>query len=116
MVRPLSKQAKSRIMSSAQMYLSEGSVISQRSFLGFKGLPTACWVAVVAVFICLLGQSILGGAQTLGGVTGTVTDSTGAAVSGAQIEVTNEATGILAKAASTQAGSFSVTALTPGAY
>jgi hypothetical protein len=66
--------------------------------------------------MCVLGQSKPGAAQALGGVAGTVTDSTGAVVLGAQIEVTNEATGVLAKATSTQAGSFSVTALAPGAY
>jgi hypothetical protein len=91
-------------------------VIPQRSFLGFKGVPPACLAAVVAVCLCILGQSIPAVGQALGGVTGTVTDSSGALVPGAQITVTNEATGVLAKAVSTQAGSFSVTALAPGTY
>ena len=55
-------------------------------------------------------------AQTLGGVTGTVSDASGALIPGAEIEVTNEATGVMQKATSTQAGAFSVTALAPGSY
>lgn len=68
------------------------------------------------VLCSVLVQSPRAVAQALGGVTGTVTDATGALVPGAQIEVTNEATGVMQKAISTQVGAFSVTALAPGSY
>lgn len=70
--------------------------------------------AVALLFLFVPGPRALG--QALGGITGTVTDSTGAVVPGAQIEVTNEATGALTRAASTESGNFAVTALQPGSY
>jgi hypothetical protein len=92
------------------------SVISERSLFGIEGALAARVLAVVVILLCLFGQGIPAAGQALGGLTGTVTDSTGAVIPGAQIEVTNESTGVLTKATSTQAGAFSVTALAPGNY
>lgn len=90
--------------------------MSQRSLSKLERASTACWAAVVGLMLFFLSQGIPAVAQALGGITGIVTDSTGAVIPGAQIEVTNEASGVLAKASSTQAGSFSVAALQPGTY
>ncbi len=73
-------------------------------------------IALIALCVCLLGTGSRVLAQALGGLNGTVTDSAGAVIPGAQIEVTNEATGVVEKTASSPAGAFSVTALLPGSY
>ncbi|WP_263366306.1 carboxypeptidase-like regulatory domain-containing protein [Edaphobacter bradus] len=51
-----------------------------------------------------------------GGVTGTVTDPTGAAVPGAQITLTNPSTGISLTAQSTATGSYTVSGVRTGTY
>ena len=51
-----------------------------------------------------------------GRITGTVTDSTGAVVSGATINVTSQATARVVTVQSGGAGEYSVNALKPGAY
>lgn len=55
-------------------------------------------------------------AQALSGMNGTVTDSSGAVVSGATVMVTNDATGVVTKTTTTSAGTYSVTDLIPGTY
>ncbi len=55
-------------------------------------------------------------AQALSGMNGTVTDSSGAVVPGATVTVTNDATGVVTKTATTTAGTYSVTDLIPGTY
>ena len=51
-----------------------------------------------------------------GGVTGTVTDSSGAVVPGAKITLTNEATGGTISAISTSTGTYSLNEIRPGTY
>ena len=91
-------------------------MIPQRKFFGSKPVSMACWVVAVSIIFLLVAQTTAAVAQALGGLTGTVTDSTGALVPGAHIEVTNEASGVLTKTEATKAGTFSATALPPGAY
>jgi len=55
-------------------------------------------------------------AQTLGEITGIVTDSTGAVISGATISVRNNATSATREAVTNEAGVFSFPALNPGLY
>jgi hypothetical protein len=55
-------------------------------------------------------------AQALSGMTGTVTDNTGAVVPGANVTMTNDETGVASHAVTTSAGTFSVTDLNPGTY
>jgi hypothetical protein len=55
-------------------------------------------------------------AQTSGEITGTVSDSTGAIIEGAQVRVENTATNQLRELQTNQAGTYSVPFLTPGAY
>ncbi len=51
-----------------------------------------------------------------GGITGTVTDPTGAVVPGAKITLTNEATGVTIVTAATSTGTYSLNAVRPGTY
>jgi hypothetical protein len=51
-----------------------------------------------------------------GGISGTITDPTGAAIPGAKITITNVANGVAIRTTSTAAGDFSVSTLDPGDY
>ena len=55
-------------------------------------------------------------AQTNAGVTGTVTDASGAVVPDATVTITNQGTSVSTKTVTTGAGAYAVTGLTPGAY
>jgi hypothetical protein len=67
---------------------------------------------------CLVLLLVLapGYAQTLGEITGIVTDASGAVVAGAQVTATNTATGAAREATSNAAGVYSFPGLTPGVY
>jgi len=74
--------------------------------------------AALAVFVLSLtflsSQHLY--AQANAGITGTVTDSSGAVVVGAQVTITNEGTGLTNHATTSSAGTYAVTGLTPGKY
>ena len=57
-----------------------------------------------------------GKAQTSGEITGLVTDSSGAVVSGANVTVTNKATGATRKVTTNSEGLYSFPSLLPGVY
>ena len=57
-----------------------------------------------------------GKAQTSGDITGLVTDSSGAAVSGASVTVTNKATGAARNVTTNSEGLYAFPSLLPGAY
>lgn len=64
----------------------------------------------------LLGSSAVVLAQASSGLTGTVTDASGAIVSGAAVTITNTATQQTIKTVSSSAGTYSSTGLPPGRY
>ncbi|HWR13569.1 MAG TPA: TonB-dependent receptor [Terriglobales bacterium] len=70
------------------------------------------------LLICLLLMSAFAAAQvgTQSSITGTVTDSTGAIVQGAQVVATNVATGATKQVVSGPNGNFDILALPPGVY
>lgn len=70
--------------------------------------------AVVAACFLLLTSQMH--AQALSGMTGTVTDSTGAVIPDAKVTVTNNATGVMSDTVTSSAGSYSITDLIPGIY
>src|SRR5436309_1726136 len=70
--------------------------------------------AVVAVCFLLLTSQMH--AQALSGMTGTVTDSTGAVIPDAKVTVTNNATAVTSDTVTSSAGSYSITDLIPGIY
>ena len=55
-------------------------------------------------------------AQNTGAISGTVTDSSGAVVDGAQVTVTNQGNNSARSAATNSSGFYSVTNLVPGVY
>jgi len=67
-----------------------------------------------AVGLFLSAGALFG--QTYGEITGTVTDPTGAAISGAQIAITNLATNQVRQAVSSEAGAYSAPFIVPGRY
>jgi hypothetical protein len=70
-------------------------------------------LAVLMPFCCLTSS---GFGQSLSGIGGTVTDNTGATVPGAQITVSNTATGVVNHAVTSSAGTYTITGLVPGSY
>ena len=59
---------------------------------------------------------VTGRAQTQGGITGTVTDSSGAAIPGADVTVTNTATRGTRKTTTNAEGLYTFPSLPPGIY
>ena len=55
-------------------------------------------------------------AQANAGVTGTVSDPSGAVIAGATVTITNQGTGVANHATTSSAGTYTVTGLTPGIY
>jgi Carboxypeptidase regulatory-like domain/TonB dependent receptor-like, beta-barrel len=79
------------------------------------------WAAAscAAALVCLLFLSLpssLTAQMDTGGITGTVFDSSGAAVPGAAITVTNVATGVSVATKSTATGTYTFSSLMPGTY
>jgi Carboxypeptidase regulatory-like domain len=82
-----------------------GAAISSRTFaIFFFGLTLA---------ICC---SQVTSAQALQGITGTVTDPTGASVPNAKVTATNDATGVVKTAITSSAGTYQFNDLIPGTY
>jgi hypothetical protein len=72
-------------------------------------------VAVVIAGLALLTPRILF-AQASAGITGTVTDPSGAVVANATVTATNEATNVSEKATTSSAGTYAFRGLNPGTY
>jgi hypothetical protein len=63
-----------------------------------------------------LGLAVTGHAQTLGEITGLVTDSTGAVIPAARVMITNQNTNATRSTTTNEAGAYSVPSLPPGMY
>ncbi|WP_263415872.1 carboxypeptidase-like regulatory domain-containing protein [Terriglobus albidus] len=72
--------------------------------------------ALVAIFVLLLHVSALRAQTNYGGVRGLATDPTGAVISGAIVNLTDEGTRISRTAVTTSAGEYTFTAVDPGSY
>ena len=70
----------------------------------------------LAASAVLIGSAVAGAQTYRGTVTGTVTDSSGAIVSSAAVELKNPATGAVLQSKSNGAGNFSFPEITPGKY
>ena len=77
-------------------------------------LTPFAFAVVIAIVSFVLGVGAF--AQTSQGISGTVTDSTGAVIANAKITVHNDATGVDKVAVTTGSGAYSVPFLTPGVY
>src|SRR5580698_12600 len=78
-----------------------------------KRIPASLmWLLCILLLACIPGA-----AQTVTGtIRGTITDSTGAIVSGAKVTATNVATGVVTTATSNQTGEYSIRFLQIGQY
>ena len=72
--------------------------------------------AIVLVLLHLAGSAILAGQAITGGIIGTVTDITGRVVPGAEVTITNQATGISTKQTTNHSGDYTVDQLPVGGY
>src|SRR6266849_4664341 len=84
--------------------------LSQR--IPARGLHWLC----LLICILLLAFPTALHAQVLSGITGTVTDASGAVVPNAKVTVTNQATQVASHAVTSSAGTYTVTDLIPGTY
>ena len=80
-----------------------------RSFLKLNGSLIVVWAAIICFSSAVL-------AQGLGSISGTVTDSTGAVISGAEVTATQAGTGIALKTVSLGSGGYVFPSLAPSVY
>ena len=74
-------------------------------------------LASAAILSALCAISVFAQASQTGGITGVVTDSGGALVAGATVDVISESTGKSERTATTAGdGGYSITLLKPGSY
>ena len=71
---------------------------------------------IALMLACVLFGARAVQGQAVAGMTGTVTDSTGAVVPGVTVIVTNEGTGVSDRSTTSSSGTYSVTGLLPGTY
>jgi hypothetical protein len=74
------------------------------------------FILLLLVQLALLVPPVRLNAQVAYGVNGTVTDSNGAVIPGAQVELRAEATGVVNHAVSSPAGDFTIVLSNPGSY
>jgi hypothetical protein len=76
---------------------------------------TRTGLVLSTLYLALLSTNVAY-AQANAGITGTVTDPSGAVVPNAAVTVTNTATGVQSHTTTSSAGTYAVTGLTPGVY
>src|SRR6266702_7700044 len=82
--------------------------------MSFSRMRGGAYVFLSLCCCVLFGSVAL--AQFRAGIQGTVTDSTGAVVSGVKVTVTNQETGRVVEAVADAAGFYSVSNLAPGLH
>jgi outer membrane receptor protein involved in Fe transport len=80
-----------------------------------KSVPNYIWVALVAI-ICVINPNSVRAQTSYGSVVGTVTDSVGALIAGAHVQLTNKATNAEQAAVTGTAGTYTFINLNPGIY
>ena len=76
----------------------------------------AAFALAVTIGCLVLMTPRTASAQASAGVTGTITDSSGAVVSGAKVTITNDATSVSSNTVTESAGTYSFRGLVPGRY
>src|ERR1035438_5012341 len=74
------------------------------------------FLKALALTYSLLGCSWVGAQTFQGGIRGTVSDPTGAAIGTAKVTLTNEATGVSRATVTNTGGEYSFSAVNPAAY
>src|SRR5580692_9952386 len=77
--------------------------------------PSSSYILKIGA-LCLLGLSPALFSQTTSGLTGTVTDMSGATMPGAKVTLTSTETGAQRETRSNEAGAYDFSALQPGSY
>src|SRR6266481_9244138 len=75
-----------------------------------------CRARISSLVVFLLFSAILSSGQYGASLQGTVTDKSGAVVSGATVDVTNQDTGVAHRALTTGSGFYRISGLPPGLY
>src|SRR6266571_9074518 len=88
------------------------------SFGNRFSLPRSLSISVFCFLLAtiVLAPALLAQTASTGALSGTITDPSGASVSGAQVKATNEATGEVRTALSNFNGNYILTLLPPGLY
>jgi hypothetical protein len=86
------------------------------SIRGVVSVRFASWFCVVICLAVLLCSAPRAHAQASSGITGTVTDSSGAVVDGATVTATNTATGVATHGVTATSGGYTIIDLIPGSY
>jgi hypothetical protein len=81
-----------------------------------QNLPTTVFLSLLMLCSALLLSTAPLHGQSQNGITGTVTDLSGAVLPGATVSATNGQTGVTSKATTSSAGSFTIVGLLPGDY
>jgi hypothetical protein len=81
-----------------------------------RSLFVAAGSLLVTLFLLLSLSSLAFGQGGTGTITGTITDPTGLAIAGANVEARNTETGVVYPAATTAAGNYTVPNLPVGTY
>src|ERR1700733_3917848 len=81
------------------------------SYFGIRSFPLP-----VLLLMMLLGAAFAGAQNFRGGINGTVTDQAGAAIPGAQVQITDDATGVTKTTVASSAGEFNFPDLPLGVY
>ena len=97
--------------------MTHKSEVSEKRFSGALAalLPLLFLPLLVFCAATFLTSSSLH-AQSVNGINGSVTDLSGAIIVGANVTATNDSTGVVAKAVSSSAGTFTLVGLSPGDY
>ncbi|MGA9062704.1 MAG: carboxypeptidase-like regulatory domain-containing protein [Terracidiphilus sp.] len=81
-----------------------------------RRFPDAVFQSILLLSIAMFFAAAGLYAQVTNGINGTVTDATGAVIPGANVTVTNPATGVVSHGVTSSAGTFIVIGLNPGQY
>jgi len=105
-----------RAARSTYLILQEACVKPTTSRHSLRQAKTAIF-GLLFILFAMLGQTATSSAQTYrGGIAGTITDNTGAAISGAVVTIVEDATNASQKTVSSSAGDFDFTNLPVGTY
>lgn len=104
---------RSRYQTTQEVVTTQGYRDSwTRAFHGWR----ACFSIVVAALVLVTGNSAVHGQSGAGSIQGTVTDSTGAVIQGASINIVNTATNVASNTKSNDVGYYQVLGLFTGSY
>jgi hypothetical protein len=90
--------------------------ISKECAVGRRSRANTWYVIAIAIACLTLLAPRMGNAQASAGITGTITDPSGAVIANAKVTITNDATSLASNTTSSSAGTYSFKGLLPGKY